>query len=249
MKKQFLRIVILCYILLSTNIIIAQTELVEVYVNSGKMDLELTNYSINKSKLDSIIVANNATIESENEGNFYSRITNTMLIKIPKDKFNDVVNSISTIASRIIKKDINRINVEKEKANIQNQINAKEEIRTRFVELVETAEINTEIETGKEEIEKINNEIAILKNSIRNLEETEFSFLALEISSNTQIENVTDNGGNQVEFSQNGIKQILMNILIYSLPVAILALIYILLDRYKKRQRRKKSKSSSKSPW
>jgi len=249
MKKQFLRIVILCYILLSTNIIIAQTELVEVYVNSGKMDLELTNYSINKSKLDSIIVANNATIESENEGNFYSRITNTMLIKIPKENFNDVVSGISTIASRIIKKDINRINVEKEKANIQNQINAKEEIRTRFVELVETAEINTEIETGKEEIEKINNEIATLKNSIRNLEETEFSFLALEISSNTQIENVTDNGGNQVEFSQNGIKQILMNILIYSLPVAILALIYILLDRYKKRQRRKKSKSSSKSPW
>jgi len=249
MKKQFLRIVILCYILLSTNIIIAQTELVEVYVNSGKMDLELTNYSINKSKLDSIIVANNATIESENEGNFYSRITNTMLIKIPKENFNDVVSGISTIASRIIKKDINRINVEKEKANIQNQINAKEEIRTRFVELVETAEINTEIETGKEEIEKINNEIATLKNSIRNLEETEFSFLALEISSNTQIENVTDNGGNQVEFSQNGIKQILMNILIYSLPVAILALIYILLDRYKKRQRRKKSKNSSKSPW
>lgn len=249
MKKQFLRIVILCYILLSTNIIIAQTELVEVYVNSGKMDLELTNYSINKSKLDSIIVANNATIESENEGNFYSRITNTMLIKIPKENFNDVVSGISTIASRIIKKDINRINVEKEKANIQNQINAKEDIRARFVELVETAEINTEIETGKEEIEKINNEIAILKNSIRNLEETEFSFLALEISSNTQIENVTDNGGNQVEFSQNGIKQILMNILIYSLPVAILALIYILLDRYKKRQRRKKSKSSSKSPW
>jgi len=249
MKKQFLRIVILCYILLSTNIIIAQTELVEVYVNSGKMDLELTNYSINKSKLDSIIVANNATIESENEGNFYSRITNTMLIKIPKENFNDVVSGISTIASRIIKKDINRINVEKEKANIQNQINAKEEIRARFVELVETAEINTEIETGKEEIEKINNEIAILKNSIRNLEETEFSFLALEISSNTQIENITDNGGNQVEFSQNGIKQILMNILIYSLPVAILALIYILLDRYKKRQRRKKSKSSSKSPW
>ena len=249
MKKQFLRIVILCYILLSTNIIIAQTELVEVYVNSGKMDLELTNYSINKSKLDSIIVANNATIESENEGNFYSRITNTMLIKIPKENFNDVVSGISTIASRIIKKDINRINVEKEKANIQNQINAKEDIRARFVELVETAEINTEIETGKEEIEKINNEIATLKNSIRNLEETEFSFLALEISSNTQIENVTDNGGNQVDFSQNGITQILMNILIYSLPVAILALIYILLDRYKKRQRRKKSKSSSKSPW
>jgi len=249
MKKQFLRIVILCYILLSTNIIIAQTELVEVYVNSGKMDLELTNYSINKSKLDSIIVANNATIESENEGNFYSRITNTMLIKIPKDKFNDVVNSISTIASRIIKKDINRINVEKEKANLQNQINAKEEIRARFVQLVEKAKINTEIETGKVEIEKINNEIATLKNSIRNLEETEFSFLALEISSNTQIENVTDNGGNQVDFSQNGITQILMNILIYSLPVAILALIYILLDRYKRRQRRKKSKSSSKSPW
>jgi len=249
MKKQFLRIVILCYILLSTNIIIAQTELVEVYVNSGKMDLELTNYSINKSKLDSIIVANNATIESENEGNFYSRITNTMLIKIPKENFNDVVSGISTIASRIIKKDINRINVEKEKANLQNQINAKEEIRARFVQLVEKAKINTEIETGKVEIEKINNEIAILKNSIRNLEETEFSFLALEISSNTQIENVTDNGGNQVEFSQNGIKQILMNILIYSLPVAILALIYILLDRYKKRQRRKKSKSSSKSPW
>ena len=249
MKKQFLRIVILCYILLSTNIIIAQTELVEVYVNSGKMDLELTNYSINKSKLDSIIVANNATIESENEGNFYSRITNTMLIKIPKENFNDVVSGISTIASRIIKKDINRINVEKEKANIQNQINAKEEIRARFVQLVEKAKINTEIETGKVEIEKINNEIATLKNSIRNLEETEFSFLALEISSNTQIENVTDNGGNQVEFSQNGIKQILMNILIYSLPVAILALIYILLDRYKKRQRRKKSKSSSKSPW
>jgi len=249
MKKHFLRIVILCYILLSTNIIIAQTELVEVYVNSGKMDLELTNYSINKSKLDSIIVANNATIESENEGNFYSRITNTMLIKIPKDKFNDVVNSISTIASRIIKKDINRINVEKEKANLQNQINAKEEIRARFVQLVEKAKINTEIETGKVEIEKINNEIATLKNSIRNLEETEFSFLALEISSNTQIENVTDNGGNQVDFSQNGITQILMNILIYSLPVAILALIYILLDRYKRRQRRKKSKSSSKSPW
>ena len=249
MKKQFLRIVILCYILLSTNIIIAQTELVEVYVNSGKMDLELTNYSINKSKLDSIIVANNATIESENEGNFYSRITNTMLIKIPKDRFNDVVNSISTIASRIIKKDINRINVEKEKANLQNQINAKEEIRARFVQLVEKAKINTEIETGKVEIEKINNEIATLKNSIRNLEETEFSFLALEISSNTQIENVTDNGGNQVDFSQNGITQILMNILIYSLPVAILALIYILLDRYKRRQRRKKSKSSSKSPW
>lgn len=249
MKKQFLRIVILCYILLSTNIIIAQTELVEVYVNSGKMDLELTNYSPNKSKIDSIIVANNATIESENEGNFYSRITNTMLIKIPKDKFNDVVNSISTIASRIIKKDINRINVEKEKANLQNQINAKEEIRARFVQLVEKAKINTEIETGKVEIEKINNEIATLKNSIRNLEETEFSFLALEISSNTQIENVTDNGGNQVDFSQNGITQILMNILIYSLPVAILALIYILLDRYKRRQRRKKSKSSSKSPW
>jgi len=249
MKKHFLRIVILCYILLSTNIIIAQTESGEIFVNRGKIDLELTNYSPNKSKIDSIIVANNATIESENEGNFYSRITNTMLIKIPKDKFNDVVNSISTIASRIIKKDINRINVEKEKANLQNQINAKEEIRARFVQLVEKAKINTEIETGKVEIEKINNEIATLKNSIRNLEETEFSFLALEISSNTQIENVTDNGGNQVDFSQNGITQILMNILIYSLPVAILALIYILLDRYKRRQRRKKSKSSSKSPW
>jgi flagellar biosynthesis chaperone FliJ len=88
--------------------------------------------------------------EEQNESDY--KIENTIVVKVPVDKFDETVNKFLTDKEKIIVKKISSDDVTSEVVDIKSRIEAKKQVRQRYLDLLKLAR-------NMEEILQVQNEI------------------------------------------------------------------------------------------
>ena len=128
---------------------------------------------------------------------------------------------------------------------------SKEEIKARYLTLVEKSKLAIEIAQLETKITQISSEIHSLQKEIGNYKESSVS--TLNIYMKQQVVTKGHDGNIQGrDLSRSAMTELLKNLLLYSLvPVVLLLVYYFLVHKRIQRAKRKKRKSKSghQSPW
>jgi hypothetical protein len=100
-----------------------------------------------------------AYIASEQQNENDERITNSVTIKVPVDKFEDLINALPAEGVKVVEKRINTDDVTGEVVDTKSRIEAKKQVRARYINLLKQAKNMEEILQVQSEINSIHEEL------------------------------------------------------------------------------------------
>ncbi len=112
-------------------------------------------------------------IGNENIYDYKDRIEHTVVIRVPQNNFDQLVDKISSSADKIESKNINSLDVTEEFIDVEARVKTKKELEVRYKEILKQASrvdeiLNIEREIGKlrAEIESLEGRLNYLKNRV-----------------------------------------------------------------------------------
>ncbi len=220
-------------------------------IRSGILKMEVKNYQHVKRKIDSLVASRNGYIAREQESNYKTKIQNVVTIRVPNENFIKLNNEVSQLARKVNEKEVKIIDVKKEKESIQKQIESKQEVKEKYIQMVNKAKLIDDINRAEEQITKINQEIARLRGRLNNLNDPAYSTLVVDMYQFYHMKAGKQEQSAFDDLSRDKMKNLFRTILLFSIiPVVLILGGYILYRRYKRIHRRKKrEKKGYKSPW
>lgn len=128
-------------------------------IKTAHITLELKNYSDYNRKLHTGLTAYGAYIASEEQQQDDYRISNSVVIKVPVEQFDNLVNSFSGDDIKVIEKRIGSEDVTGEVVDTRSRIEAKKQVRDRYLDLLKQARNMKEILEVQREINSIQEEL------------------------------------------------------------------------------------------
>lgn len=112
-------------------------------------------------------------IGNENIYDYKDRIEHTVVVRVPENNFDKLVDKISSSAEKIESKNINSLDVTEEFIDVEARVKTKKELESRYKEILKQASrvdeiLNIEREIGKlrAEIESLEGRLNYLKNRV-----------------------------------------------------------------------------------
>lgn len=112
-------------------------------------------------------------IGNENIYDYKDRIEYTVVVRVPENNFDTLVEKISSSAEKIVSKNINSLDVTEEFIDVEARVKTKKELEARYKEILKQASrvdeiLNIEREIGKlrAEIESLEGRLNYLKNRV-----------------------------------------------------------------------------------
>ena len=128
-------------------------------IKTANLVLELSDYKQSKSKIDQIIKKWSGYISQENENNSSVRISNNIVIRVPREKFDELVNELITVAETIESKNISSDDVTEEFVDIETRLKNKKEMEKQYLELLKRANTISDILSVDEHVRILREEI------------------------------------------------------------------------------------------
>lgn len=129
-------------------------------IKTGNIVLELNNYTAYNNQIHKSVKSFGAYISQEEQALSDDKSENSIVIKVPVENFDDLVNSIGGDSIKVIDKRISSQDVTSEVVDTKARIEAKKIVRQQYLELMRQAknmkdilDVQTEINTIQEEIE------------------------------------------------------------------------------------------------
>ncbi len=142
-------------------------------IKEGNIRFETEDVSKTQNEIRKIVSELGGYIGNENSFNYESSIEYTLTARVPEDKFNLLVEKVSSLAVKIDSKNINASDVTEEFIDVEARIKTKKELEARYKELLKKAArvdeiLNIEREMGnlRAEIESLEGRMNYLKNRI-----------------------------------------------------------------------------------
>ena len=141
-----------------------------------KGDIRFKTADIEKTEafISTIVNELSGYISSENDDNFNGRMTHRMIIRVPSDKFDQLLSRISGIADKIESKHTEVLDVTAEYIDVEARIKTKKELENRYKDLLARAK-------NVEEMLAIEKEMGTLRSDIESME-GRFRYLNNQIS-------------------------------------------------------------------
>jgi hypothetical protein len=121
-------------------------------IKTAHVTLELKDYNAYNSSLHNKLKGYGAYIAQEQQTESDDQIANNITIKVPVGKFDDLMNSLPGDGIKVLEKTISTQDVTGEVVDTKSRIEAKKEVRARYLELLKQAK-------NMEEILQVQNEI------------------------------------------------------------------------------------------
>ncbi len=138
-------------------------------IKTADIKLELKDYNNYNSNIHKSLRTFGAYIAKEEQSQYNDMLQNNVTIKVPVDKFDDLVNSFSGESISVIEKKINTEDVTGELVDGKARMEAKKQVRLQYLSLLKQAknmkdilEVQKEINDIQEEIESVNGRIDYL---------------------------------------------------------------------------------------
>lgn len=128
-------------------------------IKTAEVTIELKDYTAYNQKLHTGLKAYGAYIANEEQSSSPERIVNDITIKVPVDQFENLMNSFSGDGITLLQKKINSQDVTEEMVDTRSRIEARKQVRERYLGLLKQAKNMKEILEVQKEINSIQEDI------------------------------------------------------------------------------------------
>jgi len=184
-------------------------------------------------------------IQSDHSGKDYGRINFNMVIRIPTENFQRMIDNVSEGVEYFDQKEISRQDVTEEFVDLKARLKAKRQLEERYLQLLKQAknvkemlEIERELSGIREEIEAKEGRLQYLQNKVS------LSTVYINFYKTTRSKGVSLSYGqkmtNALKGGWNGISVFFLGILYIWPLLLILGILIFILRRYIKRLKNKK---------
>ena len=141
-------------------------------IKNANLNIEVKDYNVYNTTLRNKVKQFGGYIAQEEQNQSEYKIENTLTIKVPVDQFDDAVNSITSNVKQLIEKKIGSQDVTTEVIDTKSRLEAKKQVRLRYLDLLKQAKnmqeilnVQSEINGIQEEIESASGRIEYLNHS------------------------------------------------------------------------------------
>ncbi|WP_337872809.1 DUF4349 domain-containing protein [Ignavibacterium sp.] len=142
-------------------------------IKSGNIRFETQSVKETQEFIRNIVSEFGGYLGNEDVYNFEDRIEHTIEVRVPEDKFNVLVDKISSSVEKLESKNISTTDVTEDFLDVEARIKTKKELEARYKEILKKATrvdeiLNIEREMGnlRSEIESLEGRMNYLKNRI-----------------------------------------------------------------------------------
>lgn len=142
-------------------------------IKEGSIRFETTSVIETQKEIRKIVAELGGYIGNENSNNYEGVIEYSLTARVPEDKFNTLIDKVSSLAEKVESKNINSSDVTEEFIDVEARIKTKKELEARYKEILKKANrvdeiLNIEREMGnlRAEIESLEGRMNYLKNRI-----------------------------------------------------------------------------------
>jgi hypothetical protein len=128
-------------------------------IKTATLNLEVKDYKAFNSLLHESVKQFGGYVSQEEQNESAYKIENTVSIKVPVVQFEDVMNKLATSGEKIIEKKITSEDVTTEMVDTKSRIEAKKEVRLRYLDLLKQAKNMKEILEVQNEINEIQEQL------------------------------------------------------------------------------------------
>ena len=210
-------------------------------ITTGGISFETDDIVLSRTNIIEAVKKYNAYISSEREYKSSSRLNNTIIIRVPAQNFNKLLDKVSEGVKKLDSKQIEVQDVTEQFLDVQARLKTKKELELRYLELLKKAntvseilEIEKELGTLRSDIESTEGKLKYLKNQI--------GFSTLTITFYEEIASQTAFGKQFKEGFKNGWENLILFFValtnIWTFILLFIGLIFIF--RFWKKNRKNK---------
>lgn len=215
-------------------------------IKTANLEFETQDLGATYQRIMALIKANKAFLQKDNTGKQYSREFHEMIIRVPTENFQKVVDGISEGVNYFDQKEISRRDVGEEFVDLTARLKAKKTLEARYLELLtkaknveEMLQIERELANIREEIEAKQGRLNYLSDQV-SMSTVYINFYKVNVTSGV-TQSYGSKMGNALKGGWNGISAFFLGLLYIWPLIVILGLIVFFVRRYLKRNKAKAS--------
>lgn len=206
-------------------------------VKTGTMNLEIDNYDVSEKKVFEIAKNLNGFIVSSNAvANSAGKKSGSIIIKVPVDKYDNLIEDISTVG-KVASKNISSSDVTEQYIDFETRVKTQKELEQRLLKLLaektarltDVVEVEYKLASVRQNIESIEGKMKFLMN------QATYSSLTVSLYEPSLLETTSGGGffyelGEAVKTGLRGFTNILSGLITFIiaiLPVVILILLVL----------------------
>lgn len=124
-------------------------------IKTADLHIEVKDFQRYTSRLHNAVKAAGGYIAQEQQTQTAAEIDNTVSIKVPVDRFDDLLQQLPSDSDRLMEKKVTSEDVTMELVDTKSKIETKKEVRERYLELLRQAHSMKDIITVQNEINDI----------------------------------------------------------------------------------------------
>lgn len=172
-------------------------------IKKAEITLELTDYKAYDRKLHTGLKAYGAYIANEEENHSTERLSNDISIKVPVEQFENLVGAFGGDGVTVVQKKISTDDVTGELIDTRSRMEAKKQVRDRYLQLLNQARNMKEILSVQQEINSIQEEIESAAGRVSYLgNQAAYSTIHLQYFQVTGVTSPPVNNGFQLKLEQ-----------------------------------------------
>jgi hypothetical protein len=128
-------------------------------IRKAVISVEAENFKSYNAQIHGLVTKWEGYIAKEEESGSDNRINNLLTIKVPTDRFDEAISSVSILKGKMLVKQISSEDVSAEVMDIRTRAEAKKRIRLRYLDMLQKAKNIEEIIQVEHEIYNIQEQI------------------------------------------------------------------------------------------
>lgn len=209
-------------------------------IKEGRVDFETANISATRKSIIDAVEKYKAYISSDQEFKTPGRKSNTIVIRVPADNFDHLLNDATKGIEKFDSKEINVKDVTEEFLDVEARVKTKKELEARYIELLKLAKNVSEVLEIEREIGQLRSEIESIEGRLNYLQsKISFSTLTMTFYETVAIQNESPFGKEFSKGFTNGSYGVVwfLVVLVNLWPIIVIGLIVIFGIRFYRRRK------------
>ncbi|MCP2042140.1 DUF4349 domain-containing protein [Pontibacter sp. HSC-36F09] len=149
-------------------------ELQRKLIKEGQVEYETDQIEQTRQQVFAVVEKHKGYIASDNEFKSPGRTSNTLVIRVPADNFDNLLREATAGVKKFDAREVNVKDVTEEFLDIQARLKTKKELEARFLELLKKANTVTEVLEIEKQIAALRSDIESIEGRLKYLENQVF---------------------------------------------------------------------------
>ncbi len=172
-------------------------------IKEGHVEFETFNLEVTRRNMLESVAKHGGYVSSDQEYNSPGRTSNTVVIRVPADDFNNLLREATRGVDHFERKEINVLDITEEFLDVQARLKTKKELEQRFIDLLQAAKNVTELLEIEKQIGQLRSEIESIEGRLNYLSD-QVSLSTLTLTFYQRVPNETAFGQRFQDGFRNG---------------------------------------------